>query len=122
MIATQAMSGQESSNVDNPPVMIASEVAIDEIFTSTMRVAYTARRFVESFARPEDVLDNRLQNLNRPTLIVWGRQDALSPLGLGKQFKREISNSQLVVIDNCGHAPPNECPAELNRAVTTFLN
>lgn len=104
------------------PQTIASETAVDEIFTSTLQAGYTARRFVESFARREDVLDNRLQNLKQPTLIVWGRQDALSPLALGERFKREIPNSQLVVIDNCGHAPPNECPVEFNRAVTTFIN
>lgn len=41
---------------------------------------------------------------------------------LSPQLQQEIKDSQLVIIDNCGHAPPNECPAEFNAAVIQCLD
>lgn len=120
--STRAQAKQLLELVTHNKQTLASEAAVDELFASTMRAGYTIQKFIESFARREDVLDNRLQALNLPTLIVWGRQDILSPLALGERFNREIANSQMVVIDNCGHAPPNECPREFNLAVIRFLD
>jgi len=72
--------------------------------------------------RGDDTLDNRLHAINRPTLIVWGRDDKLIPLSFGERFHQEIANSQLRIIDNCGHMPQVECPDEFTGAVLKFLN
>jgi pimeloyl-ACP methyl ester carboxylesterase len=55
-----------------------------------------------------------------PTLIVWGRQDRLYPLGLGQRLARAIVGARLELLDG-GHALPEERPAELSEIVTRFL-
>ena len=56
-----------------------------------------------------------------PTLIVWGRQDAIIPVECGELFEKAIANSSLKIIDNCGHSPAIEKPAEFVASVTEFL-
>ena len=56
-----------------------------------------------------------------PTLIVWGRQDAIIPVECGELFQRALPNSTLRIIDNCGHSPAVEKPQEFLNLVTEFL-
>jgi pimeloyl-ACP methyl ester carboxylesterase len=84
--------------------------------------SYTVGQLIDSMIRGEDALDHRLQTIHRPTLILWGREDKLIPLGFGEQFHQEITGSQLLVIDNCGHMPQVESPREFATAVLRFLS
>ena len=67
-------------------------------------------------------LPHYLRKVSIPTLIVWGRQDAIIPLECGTMFEKSISNSNLKVIDNCGHSPAVERPQEFLDAVNDFLS
>lgn len=59
--------------------------------------------------------------LRVPTLIVWGRHDRLVPMQHGVDLQRHIANAQLYVVDDCGHCPQLERPAEFSAAVERFL-
>jgi pimeloyl-ACP methyl ester carboxylesterase len=82
---------------------------------------HTIRSITESIIRREDFLDNRLAVIKQPTLIIWGREDGLLPLADGQRFQKEISNSQLIVFDQCGHVPQIEKAADFNTALLKFL-
>jgi pimeloyl-ACP methyl ester carboxylesterase len=82
---------------------------------------YTIDRVVDSIIRNEDVLDGRLGAIRKPTLIVWGREDKIIPLSFAERFHNEIANSQLRIIDNCGHMPHVECPDKFNHALLKFF-
>jgi pimeloyl-ACP methyl ester carboxylesterase len=62
----------------------------------------------------------RLRKL--PTLIVWGRQDAIVPLSAGELYHASIPGSELVILDNCGHHPEIEQADEFVRHVQAFLS
>lgn len=59
--------------------------------------------------------------LHVPTLIVWGRHDRLIPSAHGVALQRRIAGSQLYMVDDCGHCPQLERPAEFSAAVERFL-
>lgn len=59
--------------------------------------------------------------LHVPTLIVWGRHDRLIPSAHGTALQRRIAGSQLYVVDDAGHCPQLERPAEFSAAVERFL-
>ncbi len=82
---------------------------------------YTVQRFIESIGRGEDVLDDHASKIKQPTLIVWGREDMLTPLAMGERFKKDIPGSELLVIEKCGHVPQIEQTAQFNAAVIKFL-
>lgn len=60
-------------------------------------------------------------SLPHKTLIVWGMNDKVAPLSQAYTGKRLIQNSQLHIIDRCGHMPQVEWPEEFNRIVLDFL-
>lgn len=57
-----------------------------------------------------------------PTLLVWGREDQVSPLSAGELYKKSIAGSKLVTFDHCGHRPEIEKNAEFLREVKGFLS
>jgi pimeloyl-ACP methyl ester carboxylesterase len=61
----------------------------------------------------------RLRKL--PTLIIWGREDAIVPLSVAEVYHASIPGSQLAIIDNCGHHPEIEKSDEFVRQVQAFL-
>jgi pimeloyl-ACP methyl ester carboxylesterase len=67
-----------------------------------------------------DILD-RLEEVDVPTLIVWGRQDQIVPPADAVEFHRRLSNSRLEVFEGCGHLPMAERPVRFNRLLEEFL-
>jgi 2-hydroxy-6-oxonona-2,4-dienedioate hydrolase len=62
-----------------------------------------------------------LPRVQRPTLIVWGRADAIVPLECGELYQRGIPGAQLLVIEECGHCPQLEKPQAFIDTVLAFL-
>lgn len=66
-------------------------------------------------------LDEGISELQPPTLILWGEQDAMIPLAIGRRIHELVRGSKLEVIPQCGHLPNLEKPAELVRHVLEFV-
>ena len=69
-----------------------------------------------------DELIKRYKEITAPTLIIWGRQDRIIPLKVGELLRRDIANSTLKIIEECGHAPQEEKPSETVPLVLEFLH
>jgi pimeloyl-ACP methyl ester carboxylesterase len=122
--ATRAGMRQLASKVFANKQLFTSDAAVDLLLTQRLAAGdgYTIQSLFESIKRDEDMLDGRLKDIKQPTLLVWGREDGLTPLATeGERFRREIAGAQLVVFDNCGHVPQVERAAEFNAAVLKFL-
>jgi pimeloyl-ACP methyl ester carboxylesterase len=61
-----------------------------------------------------------LHRIAVPTLLVWGEEDARSPLAVARQFDRAIPDTTLVVIPDAGHVSNLEQPERFNEAVREF--
>jgi 2-hydroxy-6-oxonona-2,4-dienedioate hydrolase len=81
----------------------------------------TINMFIDSILRNEDILDGKLGAIKVPTLVVWGREDHLTPLASGQAFAKDIPGAQIAILDKCGHVPQMECSAPFNAALTKFL-
>jgi pimeloyl-ACP methyl ester carboxylesterase len=81
-------------------------------------VVQTAKQIV-----PDDIdaLVAQYKTISVPVLVIWGEEDEVVPLLVGKNFKRDIPNSELVILPKCGHMPPEEEPGETTRIVKAFL-
>ncbi len=55
-----------------------------------------------------------------PTLLIWGEQDARSPLSVAHRFEQAIPDATLVVIPGAGHLSNVEKPEQFNDAVRRF--
>jgi pimeloyl-ACP methyl ester carboxylesterase len=64
---------------------------------------------------------DRLPEIERPTLIVWGRNDRIVPVGGAYRYEQLIPNSRRVIFEETGHVPMIERPALFNRVLEDFL-
>lgn len=66
-------------------------------------------------------LGDKVSGIKAPTLIVSGEEDILIPVKYARDLREKIEGSTLVVLKNCGHAPPIEKPDEFNEIALEFL-
>lgn len=103
---------------------LATDQTAEQLFAAHLRKndGYTIDRFIESILRGDDVVDGKLGAIKVPTGIIWGREDALTPLAGGQMLASEIAGAELVILDHCGHVPQLECAAPFNEALVKFLS
>lgn len=65
--------------------------------------------------------ERRYRTIDKPTLLMWGREDIVTPLRFGERLTRDLPNSKLVVYPRCGHFPMIEALAASNRDLVQFL-
>ena len=103
--------------------MLVNDVSAEAYLVEHIRKgdSPTINAFIDSILQNEDVVDGKLGGIRAPTLIVWGKQDALTPLLGGEAMAQDIPGSKLVVLDKCGHVPMMECSAAFNKTLLGFL-
>jgi pimeloyl-ACP methyl ester carboxylesterase len=62
-----------------------------------------------------------IARVRAPTLILWGREDAWTPLRDADRFESAIPGSRKVVLEQCGHMPQEEKPKETTSLLREFL-
>jgi pimeloyl-ACP methyl ester carboxylesterase len=98
----------------NPPaefVPLLEEMAAD-VRPESMRIAL----LVMAQTDQRDLLPR----IAVPTLLIWGEEDARSPLRVAHQFENAIPDAELVVIAGAGHMSNLERPQPFNDAVREF--
>lgn len=106
------------------PIYLAEAHRDDERLLATI-LAMAERLGPAVFERQSLALKNRvdsvptLATIDRPTLVMCGREDRLCPVEFHELMASKISDCRLTVIDNCGHLATLEQPdtvtAELQR-------
>ena len=77
----------------------------------------------EGFVREQQAIMGRpdsrplLVDIEVPTVVVVGRQDQATPLPRSEEMAADIANSQLLVLEDCGHMSPLEKPAVVTAAL-----
>ena len=66
-------------------------------------------------------LGEEISQIKKPTLLIWGNNDSITPPFVGREFHKLISTSELHFVDKCGHAPMMEQPHEFNEILHKFL-
>jgi len=81
----------------------------------------------DTFIRQQKAISNRIDSLpflpliKCPTLVICGRDDAITPLGVHQELVSAIPDAGLVIIDECGHLSPIEQPTRVNEAIAQWL-
>jgi pimeloyl-ACP methyl ester carboxylesterase len=84
--------------------------------------AWITRRIFDSMLTYQDVLDGKLQGVNIPVLIIWGKEEKLIPMSVGEQMKQQLPQSSLLVCTDSGHLAVYECWKKLEPEVAAFLS
>jgi pimeloyl-ACP methyl ester carboxylesterase len=100
---------------------LATKDLVDEVFDivnnreKALRVLYMAKSAMRHNLKDE------LQNITIPVLLIWGKNDTITPPFVGEEFHKLLPNSTLIWFDKCGHVPMMEHPTEFNLELERFL-
>ncbi len=99
--------GYDFKPIDMPMAFQAAEIALLSPITKNTLPRFTLERIAK---------------ITQPTLILWGRQDRLTPPSNAQLFAKDIKGSKLVMFGKLGHVPQEEDPAATVAAVQAFLS
>ena len=57
-----------------------------------------------------DHLGEKIGAIVAPCLLIWGKQDIVTPPEAAAEFMSRLRDARIVWFDRCGHAPMIECP------------
>lgn len=100
-------------------------MATDELVNEVFEITNNRLKVIKIIALAKSAIRNNLgEELNQvkqPTCLIWGNNDTITPPFVAKEFNKLIPNSELHFVNNCGHAPMMEVPAEFNKILEQFL-
>jgi len=100
---------------------VATPELVDEVFEITKNRIKVIKIIALAKSAIRHNLGEELNQIQQPTLLIWGKNDIVTPPFVAEEFKKLIPNSQLHFIDKCGHAPMMEVPVEFNNILEKFL-
>ena len=100
---------------------VATPELVDEVFEITKNRIKVIKIIALAKSAIRHNLGEELNQIQQPTLLIWGKNDIVTPPFVAEEFKKLIPNSQLHFIDKCGHAPMMEVPIEFNSILEKFL-
>lgn len=62
-----------------------------------------------------------MNNINVPTLLLYGKNDMTTKVELGEIINKEIKDSTLILLDECGHFPYLDRPNYFLLILNSFL-
>lgn len=101
---------------------MAKKDMVDEVFSIVNDRAKVIRIVITAKSAIRHNLADKLHAIKVPTLLVWGKQDEITPSFVAEKFDELLPDSSLVFIDECGHAAMMEKPQEFNSAYGAFMD
>jgi pimeloyl-ACP methyl ester carboxylesterase len=97
-----------------------------EIFAMPARDHGAAQAFshiLQAMIRPQfgPKVSTVLPEIERPILLIWGRQDRMVPAGFAQIFADLNPRLHLIELDEAGHCPHDECSAIVNRTIKDWI-
>ena len=116
------MTRHEAAELAKRTRFAATHAEGDYIWADSMASAGANQALIDSARANQDSQAALVGKIAHPTLVIWGREDRLTPLEIGERTHAAIPASQMVIIEKAGHAPQREQPKEFAMVVDKFLS
>ena len=99
----------------------ATKELVDEVYEivnnrqKAIRIIHLAKNAIKHNVGKE------LYKIKVPTYLIWGKNDTITPREVAEEFNKLLPNSELNLVDQCGHAPMMEHPKTFNNLLANFL-
>ena len=100
----------------------ATEELISEVYDTVNDLSKAIRIVKTAKSAVRHNLEDKLRDIVQPVLLVWGREDEVTPAWVGEKFHELIPNSELHIFELCGHVPMMEHPEKFNHILESFLS
>lgn len=100
---------------------VATKGLVDEVFSTVNDRNKAIRIIATAKSAVRHNLGDKLYQIKAPTLLIWGKEDTVTPRFVGEKFNELIEDSQLFIVEECGHAPMMERPEVFNQILENYL-
>lgn len=100
----------------------ASDELVEEVYQTVndrgkvLRILTMAKSAIRHNMRKD------IPKMSLPVCLIWGKDDHITPVEVGEEFHTLLPDSELHLLDQCGHAPMMEKPEEFNSIADKFYN
>jgi pimeloyl-ACP methyl ester carboxylesterase len=101
--------------------MVVPEVLVEAVERALARPGTRAATLAAVRGLDLAEMEKNYAGIGHPTLLLWGREDAVAPLIFGERLVRELPRARLITYPRCGHFPMLEAFAESSRDLAAFL-
>lgn len=99
----------------------ATKDLIDEVFEIVNDLGKCIRIVKTAKSAVRHNLESELPKLKVRTLLIWGRDDEVTPCWVGEKFHDLIAISEFHIFEECGHVPMMEHPEKFNAILSEYL-
>ncbi|NNC96390.1 MAG: alpha/beta hydrolase [Chitinophagales bacterium] len=99
----------------------ASKELVDEVYNLINDRSKALKILLLAKSAVRNNLEEELKDIDIPVKLIWGMQDIITPVFVGEKFEVLLPNSELTLLDRCGHAAMMERPHEFNQILSEFL-
>lgn len=70
--------------------------------------------------REGDLASDILNKIETPSLLIWGEEDKVVPVEIGRRLNKDLPNSHLITYKKTGHLLPEEKPEHVRDHILDF--
>lgn len=97
------------------------EEMVMDVFNALQHTETVIRSIRLTKSATKTRMDQELPRIETPALLVWGKQDPVTPVEIAPVFQRLLPFSELHIIDKCGHVPTQEKPFQFLEYFFSFM-
>lgn len=100
---------------------IVNERFVDDVNAALDRPGTVAAALAAVRGQRFSEVEHKYRTIEKPTLLLWGREDQVTPMRFGERLVRDLPNAKMTTYARCGHFPMIEARAASNRDLVAFL-
>jgi pimeloyl-ACP methyl ester carboxylesterase len=100
---------------------IVTERFVEEVNAALDRPGTVAAALAAVRGQRFEDVEQRYRTIDKPTLLLWGREDQVTPLRFGERLAKDLPNARIIAYPQCGHFPMIEARSASNRDLVAFL-
>lgn len=94
---------------------------LGEVSQIVNNTEYALKLIAMARSSANDIVTGFLPEIDRPSLIVWGKDDKLTLPDVAEEFHNGLPQSEIHYLADCGHAPMMEHPDAFNALFLDWL-
>lgn len=98
-----------------------TEKLVEDVEGALARPGTTAAALAAVRGQRFTDVETKYRTVDKPALLLWGREDLVTPIRFGERLARDLPNAKLLTYPRCGHFPMIEAQPASTRDLVAFL-
>lgn len=101
--------------------MFVTEAQVEEVEKALQRPGTRAAALAAARGQRYANIQADYKRIDVPTLLLWGRDDTVTPVAVGERLANDLPHARLIVYPRCGHFPMREAATASTGDLERFI-